>query len=134
MIGERQVAGVIVWRAQEWAFHGAIRWDSLALMKVKLFNWLGRDFVEIIGAGRAGWSADIAVDQLFHSFEAELQSHGLSLDDAARVRVWGRDKDARTLATGARAKILTGSVKRQAPVSFRSSGSIPMQPRVGNYS
>ena len=119
MIGERQVAGVTVWRAQECAFHGAIRWDSLALMKVKLFNWLGRDFVEIIGEGRAGWTADIAVDQLFHNFEAELQSHGLSLDDAARVRLWGRDKDARTLATGARAKILTGK-RKAASSSFIS--------------
>ena len=110
---------MIIWRAQEWAFHGAIRCDTLALVKVKLFSWLGRDFVEIVGEGWAGWAPDIAVDQLFHNFETELQSHGLSLDDAVRVRVWGRDKDGRILATAARAKILTGK-RKAASSSFIS--------------
>src|SRR5918993_5122382 len=79
-----------------------------ASMKKKLFSWLGREFVEIVGEGKAGASPDGSANELFRQFEAELKSHGLSLDNTARIRVWGRDKDARSLATVARSKILTG--------------------------
>ena len=88
-------------------------------MKTKLFNWLGREFVEIVGEGKAGAPPDNAADELFRQFEAELKLHGLSLDNTARIRVWGRDKDARTLATAARSKILTG-MRRAASSSFIS--------------
>jgi enamine deaminase RidA (YjgF/YER057c/UK114 family) len=90
-----------------------------ALMKTKIFNWLGREFVEIVGEGDAGASPENATNELFQRFEAELKLHGLSLDNTARIRVWGRDKDARTLATAARSKILTGN-RKAASSSFIS--------------
>jgi enamine deaminase RidA (YjgF/YER057c/UK114 family) len=89
-------------------------------MKTKRFNWLGREFVEIIGEGKAGAPPDSAANDLFRQFDAELKAHGLSLDNTARIRVWGRDKDARTLATAARSKILTGE-RRAASSSFISA-------------
>ena len=88
-------------------------------MKVKLFNWLAREFVEITGEGQSSLPADIATGQLFGKFEAELKSQGLSFEDVVRVRVWGRDRNARTLATAARSKILTGQ-RRAASSSFIS--------------
>ena len=88
-------------------------------MKTKLFSWLGREFVEVIGEGKAGAPPDSAANELFQQFEAELKSRGLSLDNTARIRVWGRDKDARTLATAARSKILTGN-RKAASSSFIS--------------
>jgi enamine deaminase RidA (YjgF/YER057c/UK114 family) len=88
-------------------------------MKTKLFNWLGREFVEIIGEGKTGAPPDSSANELFQQFEAELKSHGLSLDNTARIRVWGRDKDARTLATAVRSRILTG-MRRAASSSFIS--------------
>jgi enamine deaminase RidA (YjgF/YER057c/UK114 family) len=88
-------------------------------MQVSLFKWLGRDFVEIVGQGQDGLAADIATGQLFGRFEAELKSHGLSVDDVVRVRVWGRDRNARTLATAARSKILAGQ-RKAASSSFIS--------------
>jgi enamine deaminase RidA (YjgF/YER057c/UK114 family) len=88
-------------------------------MQVRLFSWLGRDFVEIVGEGQSGLAADIAMRQLFGRFEAELKSHGLSLDDVVRVCVWGRDRDARTPATATRSKILTGQ-RKAASSSFIS--------------
>jgi len=84
-------------------------------MKIKLFSWLGREFVEIVGEGKAGVTPEKAVNELFKRFEAELQLHGLSLDNTARIRVGGKDRDARTLATAARAKVLSG--KRRAASS-----------------
>ncbi|MGH7852471.1 MAG: hypothetical protein ACREP3_03475, partial [Candidatus Binatia bacterium] len=80
------------------------------IMKTKLFSWLGRDFIEIVGEGKVG-APDSSANELFRQFEAELNSHGLSADNTARIRVWGRDKEARRLATAARSKILTGSRK-----------------------
>ena len=88
-------------------------------MKTKIFNWLGREFVEIVGEGEAGAPPDGAVNDLFREFEAELKVQGLSLDNTARIRVWGRDKEARTLATAARSKILTGK-RKAASSSFIS--------------
>jgi enamine deaminase RidA (YjgF/YER057c/UK114 family) len=88
-------------------------------MKKKLFSWLGREFIEIIGEGKAGAPPDSSANELFRQFEAELKSHGLSLDNTARIRVWGRDKDARMLATAARSKILSG-MRRAASSSFIS--------------
>ena len=88
-------------------------------MKTKLFSWLGREFVEVIGEGKAGAPPDSAANELFQQFEAELKSRGLSIDNTARIRVWGRDKDARTLATAARSKILTGN-RKAASSSFIS--------------
>jgi enamine deaminase RidA (YjgF/YER057c/UK114 family) len=88
-------------------------------MKTKIFSWLGREFVEIVGEGKSGVAPDSAANELFQQFEAELKSHGLSLDSTARIRVWGRNRDARTLATAARSKILTGN-RRAASSSFIS--------------
>ncbi|MGH7797338.1 MAG: hypothetical protein ACREQ2_20970 [Candidatus Binatia bacterium] len=88
-------------------------------MKTRLFSWLGREFVEIVGEGKSGAPADVATDDLFRQFQAELRLYGLSLDNTARTRVWGRDKAARTLATTARSKILTGK-RRAASSSFIS--------------
>ena len=88
-------------------------------MQVRLFNWLGREFVEIVGEGQDGIAADLATEQLFRRFETELQSHGLSLEDTVRIRVWGRDKSERTLATAMRSKILTGQ-RKAASSSFIS--------------
>jgi enamine deaminase RidA (YjgF/YER057c/UK114 family) len=88
-------------------------------MKKRIFTWLGRQFVELSAEGGQGASEGDAITELFQRFEDELKIDGLSLDNSARVRVWGRDKNARTLATAARSKILTGE-KRAASSSFFS--------------
>ena len=88
-------------------------------MNERFFSWLGRDFIEISAGGGAGLQADGATIALFQRLETELQSHGLSLDDVVRIRVWGRDKDTRTLATAARSKVLTGN-RKAASSSFIS--------------
>jgi len=89
-------------------------------MQVRLFRSLEREFVEIAAEGRGGIAADAATDELFRKFEAELRAHGLSFDNCVRARVWGRDKNARTLATAARSKLLTGT-RKVASSSFISS-------------
>jgi enamine deaminase RidA (YjgF/YER057c/UK114 family) len=88
-------------------------------MQVRLFSWLGRDFIEISAEASGARAADGGVSELFQKCDNELRTHGLSLDNTARIRVWGKDKDARMLATAARSKILTG-MRRAASSSFIS--------------
>jgi len=88
-------------------------------METKLFSWLGREFVEICGEARAGASVESATAELFQKFANALTPLGLSLDNTVRIRVFGRDRQARTDATAARSKILSGS-RRAASSSFIS--------------
>ena len=90
-------------------------------METKILTWLGREFVEISGEAKAGASVEGATAELFERFEAVLKSHGLSLDNTVRIRVYGRDRQGRTDATMARSKILRGS-GRAASSSFISPG------------
>jgi len=86
-------------------------------METKLFSWLGREFVEIVGEARAGASVESATAQLFQRCADALSPLGLSLDNTVRIRVFGRDRQARTDATLARSKILSGH-RRAASSSF----------------
>lgn len=88
-------------------------------METKIFTWLGREFVEIVGEANAAGSIEQATAALFAKFDKSLQALGLSLDNTVRIRVFGRDRQARTDATLARAKILSGQ-GRAASSSFIS--------------
>lgn len=88
-------------------------------METKIFTWLGREFVEISGEAQAGASVESATAALFEKFADSLSRLGLSLDNTARIRVYGRDRQARTDATLARSKILSGQ-RRAASSSFIS--------------
>ena len=90
-----------------------------ATMETKIFSWLGREFLEISGEAQAGPSVDSATAELFGRFEAALKTNDLSLENTVRIRVFGRDRQARTDATLARSKILSGS-GRAASSSFIS--------------
>ena len=90
-----------------------------ATMDAKIFSWLGREFVEICGEASSGVSVETATAELFRKFAVTLSPLGLSLDNTARIRVFGRDKQARTDATMARSKILSGNL-RAASSSFIS--------------
>src|SRR5262245_50209091 len=89
------------------------------VMETKLFSWLGREFVEIVGEARAGAPVEAATAELFQQFADALSPLGLSLDHTTRIRVFGRDRQARTDATLTRSKILSGN-RRAASSSFIS--------------
>lgn len=88
-------------------------------METKILSWLGREFVEISGAAPTGASVESATAALFGRFADALLPLGMSLDNTARIRVYGRDRRARTDATLARSKILSGG-RRAASSSFIS--------------
>ena len=64
-------------------------------MHTRIFTWLGREFVELTGEAQPAANAGIETQQLFQSFNHELNSHGLSLDHTVRSRLWGRDRQSR---------------------------------------
>ncbi len=80
-------------------------------MQKRIFSWQGREFIDLSGEARPPASVEEETNSLFRSFEHELKTHGLSLENTVRTRLWGRDKEARNLGTSARSKILTGSAK-----------------------
>jgi hypothetical protein len=77
----------------------------------RIFSWQGREFIDLSSEARPAASVEEETSSLFRTFEQELKTHGLSLQNTVRTRLWGRDRDARNLATAARSKILTGSAK-----------------------
>jgi enamine deaminase RidA (YjgF/YER057c/UK114 family) len=90
-------------------------------MRRTIFTWLEREFILLSGEGRGSGSVEQQTEDLFERFETELRASKLSLENTVRTRIFGADKEARELATSARAKILSG--KRKAASSSYISGS-----------
>jgi enamine deaminase RidA (YjgF/YER057c/UK114 family) len=84
-------------------------------MRKITFFWLDREFILLSGEAPRSGTVEQQTNELFERFEGELRASQLSLEDTVRTRIFGADKEARELATVARAKILTG--KRKAASS-----------------
>jgi len=100
-------------------------------MHTRIFTWLGREFVELTGEAQPAANAGIETQQLFQSFNHELNSHGLSLDHTVRSRLWGRDRQSRDLGSIERVKILSGKARSAsssyiAPAHFDSAARIAL--------
>lgn len=88
-------------------------------MRKRVFTWLDREFVELIGEARKAGTVEEQTQELFQHFADELKREGLSLNHTVRTRAWGRYRESRRLATATRSKILTGS-SRAASSSYVS--------------
>jgi enamine deaminase RidA (YjgF/YER057c/UK114 family) len=86
-------------------------------MQTRIYSWLGKEFIEISGEARPGASVAAETEELFQRVENELARLELSLENIVRTRLWGRDREARTLGTAARSKIL-GDRAKAASSSF----------------
>jgi len=100
-------------------------------MHSRIFTWLGREFVELNGAAKPAANAGIETQQLFQTFNRELNLLGLSLDHTVRSRLWGRDRQSRDLGSVERVKILSGKARSAsssyiAPDHFDSSASVAL--------
>jgi enamine deaminase RidA (YjgF/YER057c/UK114 family) len=90
-------------------------------MRKRIFTWLGKEFVELSGEAKPVANATTEAQELFGRFDDELKSHGLSLDNTVRSRLWGRDRQSRDLGSNERVKILSGKA-RSASSSYISPG------------
>jgi enamine deaminase RidA (YjgF/YER057c/UK114 family) len=98
-------------------------------MRKIIFSWLGREFMSLYGEARPSGSIEQQTTDLFQRFEAELRAFNLTLEDTVRTRIFGIDKEARDLATHARAKILTGR-RKAASSSYVSASHFDSNARV----
>ena len=100
-------------------------------MRTRIFSWLGKEFIELSGEAKPAANASVETQQLFRQFEQELRSHGLSLDNTVRSRLWGRDRESRDLGSNERVRILAGPARSAsssyiAPIHFDSEARVAL--------
>src|SRR5215472_18332781 len=98
-------------------------------MQKRIFSWLGKEFVEISGEAKPATTVTEEARELFQRFNQELQSHGLSLDNTVRSRLWGRDRESRDQGSNERVKALSGKARSAsssyiAPIHFDSDAKV----------
>jgi len=98
-------------------------------MRTTLYPAFGHEFITVSGESRPGLPPDEAARNLFARFSTELKTHGFSLDDTVRTRLWGRDRAARDGGGGERTKILSGQARAASssyisPSHFDSEGAV----------
>lgn len=100
-------------------------------MRMKIFSWLGREFVSLSGEARPAATPSEEAQNLFARFNDELEKLGLSLRHVVRTRLWGRDRQSRDLGSDERVKILSGPARSAsssyiAPGHFDSDASVAL--------
>lgn len=80
-------------------------------MRTRIFTWLGKEFVELSGEAKPAANATSEAQEIFRRFDQQLRSHGLSLDNTVRSRLWGRDRQSRDLGSNERVKVLSGKAR-----------------------
>jgi enamine deaminase RidA (YjgF/YER057c/UK114 family) len=99
-------------------------------MRKKIFTWMGKEFIELSGEAKPATSATSEAQELFSRFDEELRTHGLTLDNTVRSRLWGRDRESRDLGSNERVKILSGKA-RSASSSYIAPGHFDSLAKVG---
>lgn len=98
-------------------------------MRKRIFQWLGKDFIELTGEAKPAATAAAEAQEVFQRFERELRDHGLSLHNTVRTRLWGSDRGSRDQGSAERVKILSGDA-RSASSSFISPAHFDSGARV----
>jgi enamine deaminase RidA (YjgF/YER057c/UK114 family) len=98
-------------------------------MRIRVFEWLDREFVAVSGEARPGANASDEARQLFTTVAGELKGLELSLDNTVRSRIWGRDRESRDLGSAERVKALAGRA-RSASSSFIAADYFDSDARV----
>ncbi len=80
-------------------------------MQKKISPWLGREFIALSCEGMPGMTATDQAQDIFRRLDEELQGMGLSLENTARTRLWGKDRESRNLGGNERVKILSGKAR-----------------------
>ena len=80
-------------------------------MRVKIFPWLGQEFVSLAWEGSGEGSVEDETRGLFTLFAEHLGELGLRVDDVVRTRMFTRDMDAWLAGNQERRRILTGRAR-----------------------
>ena len=83
----------------------------ISLMRVKIFPWLGQQFIELSWDGNGEGTVEDETRDLFARFAERLGQYGLTLDHVARTRMFVRDMDGWYAGVHERAVILSGKAR-----------------------
>jgi enamine deaminase RidA (YjgF/YER057c/UK114 family) len=88
-------------------------------MRLAIYPWFGKEFIQLSAEGRPGVPADQAAADIFTRMDAALKEQGLSLANTVRSRLWGKDRESRDAGSTQRVKLLAGKA-RSASSSYIS--------------
>lgn len=77
-------------------------------MRLKIFPWLGQEFVSLSWEGDGKGTVEQETQMLFARFADRLHGLGLTLDHTVRTRMWVRDMDSWHAGVHERVRILKG--------------------------
>lgn len=80
-------------------------------MRMKSFEWLGRECVAVSCEGAAGAAGDAGMDGILDRIAEGIGRLGFSLDDTVRTRLWARDRESRNLGSQARSRRMSGKAR-----------------------
>jgi enamine deaminase RidA (YjgF/YER057c/UK114 family) len=80
-------------------------------MRLKIFPWLGQEFVHLSWEGNGQGTVEEETQELFARFARHLKPLGLTLDHTARSRMWVKDMDTWTAGVHERVRILKGPAR-----------------------
>lgn len=83
--------------------------------------WLGHEFVALSAEGDPRGSVTAEVAGLLGRMDERLRTHGLTLSDTVRTRLWARDMDAWGEAVEERARLLSGDARSVSSSHIRPS-------------
>lgn len=100
-------------------------------MRMKSFEWLGRECVAVSCEGAAGATVDTGVDGILDRIAEGIGRLGFSLDDTVRTRLWARDRESRNLGSQARSRRMSGKARSAsssyiAPAHLDSDASVAL--------
>src|SRR5262245_54248098 len=80
-------------------------------MRLKMFPWLGQEFVSLSWEGNGEGTVEDETRELFARFSDRLSQFGLTLDHTVRTRMWVRDMETWYAGVNERAGILSGKAR-----------------------
>jgi enamine deaminase RidA (YjgF/YER057c/UK114 family) len=80
-------------------------------MRLKIFPWLGQEFVSLSWEGNGEGTVEDETRELFARFSERLTPFGLTLDHTVRTRMFVRDMDCWYAGVHERAVILSGKAR-----------------------
>ena len=95
-------------------------------MRVRIFEWLGKEFFAFESHGSEGDAAE-QTRQVFARLEDALRLHDLTLHDTVRTRLWAREPTQRDEASRERYRILSGP-SRSVSSSYIAPDHFSMPP------
>ncbi len=100
-------------------------------MQKKIFQWLGKEFIALSCEGMSRMNATEQARDIFRRLDEELRGMGFSLENTARTRLWGKDRESRNLGGNERVKILSGKARSASssyivPDHFNSDAKVAL--------